>query len=128
MSVDKSKKFGFKLGNKWVGKDKVIISGPCSIESREMLIDWTKELADVGVDAFRAGTFKPCTYPIRKELNGWKEGLREKGLGILKEASQLSKLPSVSEIMDIQQITEGSLEAIDVIQVGTRNFQTLGYL
>ena len=33
LSVDKSKTFGFQLGDKWVGKDKVLISGPCSVES-----------------------------------------------------------------------------------------------
>ena len=72
-------------------------------------------MADVGVDAFRAGTYKPCTYPVRKDVNDWKEGLREKGLEYQAAASVNSNLPSVSEIMDIQQITEQSLEAIDVI-------------
>ncbi len=123
LSVDKSKSFGFKLGNKWVGNDKVLISGPCSVESRDMIINWSKELKQIGVDAIRAGAYKPCTYPIRKEVNGWKEGMREEGLKYLAEASVYSGLPSVSEIMDAQQITEDSLEAIDVIQVGTRNFQ-----
>ena len=123
LSVDKSKTFGFKLGNKWVGKDKVLISGPCSIESRDMLFDWVGDLKSVGIDAFRAGTYKPCTYPIREDVNGWKEGLREKGLEYLVETSMYYNLPSVSEIMDVQQITQNSLDAIDVIQVGTRNFQ-----
>ena len=52
LSVDKSKTFGFKLGNKWVGKDKVLISGPCSVESRDMIVDWSKELKEVGVSYF----------------------------------------------------------------------------
>ena len=57
LSVDKSKTFGFKLGDKWVGKDKVIISGPCSVESRDMIVDWSLELDKVGVDAVRAGAY-----------------------------------------------------------------------
>ena len=61
LSVDKSKTFGFQLGDKWVGKDKVLISGPCSVESRDMIIDWSQELKEVGVDAIRAGAYKPCT-------------------------------------------------------------------
>ena len=61
LSVDKSKTFGFQLGDKWVGKDKVLISGPCSVESRDMIVDWSEELRDVGVDAIRAGAYKPCT-------------------------------------------------------------------
>ena len=44
LSVDKSKKLGFKLGDKWVGKDKVLISGPCSVESKDMIVDWSLEL------------------------------------------------------------------------------------
>ena len=123
LSVDKSKTFGFKLGNKWVGKDKVIISGPCSVESRDMIVNWSKELKDVGVDAIRAGAYKPCTYPIRKEVNGWKEGMREEGLSALIDVQTQNRIPVVSEIMDASQINEFSMTAINVIQVGTRNFQ-----
>tara|TARA_Y100000592_G_scaffold39988_1_gene63442 strand:+ start:1147 stop:1995 length:849 start_codon:yes stop_codon:yes gene_type:complete len=123
LSVDKSKTFGFKLGDKWVGKDKILISGPCSIESRDMIVDWSQELKEVGVDAIRAGAYKPCTYPIRKEVNGWKEGMRKEGLNALIDVKINSGLPTVSEIMDVSQINEHSMEAIDVIQVGTRNFQ-----
>ena len=123
LSVDKSKCFGFKLGDKWVGKDKVVISGPCSVESRDMIVNWSKELKDVGVDAVRAGAYKPCTYPIRKEVNGWKEGMREEGLSALIDVQTQTRLPVVSEIMDASQINEFSMTAINVIQVGTRNFQ-----
>ena len=123
LSVDKSKTFGFKLGDKWVGKDKVIISGPCSVESRDMIVDWSLELDKVGVDAVRAGAYKPCTYPIRKEINGWKEGMGGEGLSALIDVQTQTRLPVVSEIMDASQINEFSMTAINVIQVGTRNFQ-----
>ena len=128
LSVDKSKTFGFQLGDKWVGKDKVLISGPCSVESREMIMDWSKELKEVGVDAIRAGAYKPCTYPIRKEVNGWKEGMREEGLKAMIDAKSECGLPMVSEIMEAKQITNLSMDAIDVIQVGTRNFQNYSLL
>ena len=128
LSVDKSKSFGFKLGNKWVGKDKVLISGPCSVESRDMIVDWSKELKEVGVDAIRGGAYKPCTYPIRREVNGWKEGMREDGLKALIDAKLECGLPMVSEIMDLTQITTLAMDAIDVIQVGTRNFQNYSLL
>jgi 3-deoxy-7-phosphoheptulonate synthase len=118
LSVDKSKTFGFKLGNKWVGKDKVLISGPCSVESKEMIMDWSKELKEVGVDAIRAGAYKPCTYPIR----------REEGLKAMIDAKSECGLPMVSEIMEAKQITNLSMDAIDVIQVGTRNFQNYSLL
>ena len=108
LSVDKSKTFGFQLGNKWVGKDKVLISGPCSVESRDMIIDWSQDLKEVGVDAIRAGAYKPCTYPIRKEVNGWKEGMREEGLSALIDVKIKTGSPVVSEIMDVNQINEFS--------------------
>ena len=128
LSVDKSKTFGFQLGDKWVGKDKVLISGPCSVESRDMIVDWSVELEEVGVDAIRAGAYKPCTYPIRREVNGWKEGMREEGLHAMLDAKAECGLPMVSEIMDVKQITTLSMDAIDVIQVGTRNFQNYSLL
>ena len=102
-----------------------IISGPCSVESEEMIVDWAMKMKEVGVNALRGGAYKPCTYPIMEEVgdNGWKEGLREDGLRFLKTARQESGLPIVSEIMDAKQITDRTLECIDIVQVGTRNFQ-----
>ena len=102
-----------------------VISGPCSVESEEMIVDWAMKMKEVGVNALRGGAYKPCTYPITEEVgdNGWKEGLREDGLRFLKTARQESGLPIVSEIMDARQITDRTLESVDIVQVGTRNFQ-----
>ena len=102
-----------------------VISGPCSVESEEMIVDWAMKMKEVGVNALRGGAYKPCTYPIMEEVgdNGWKEGLREDGLRFLKTARQESGLPIVSEIMDARQITDRTLESVDIVQVGTRNFQ-----
>lgn len=102
-----------------------IISGPCSVESEDMIVDWAVKMKEVGVNALRGGAYKPCTYPITEEVgeNGWKEGLREDGLRFLRIASEESGLPIVSEIMDANQINELSMDCIDVVQVGTRNFQ-----
>ena len=112
--------------NRWqFDKIPYIISGPCSVESEEMIVDWALKMKEVGVNALRGGAYKPCTYPITEEVgsNGWKEGLREKGLEFLRIARRESGLPIVSEIMDASQITELSMDCIDIIQVGTRNFQ-----
>ena len=102
-----------------------VISGPCSVESEEMIVDWAHKMKKLGVNALRGGAYKPCTYPITEEVgsNGWKEGLREDGLRFLRTARQESGLPIVSEIMDAKQITDRTLECIDIVQVGTRNFQ-----
>tara|TARA_B110000008_G_C16965264_1_gene561714 strand:- start:2156 stop:2980 length:825 start_codon:yes stop_codon:yes gene_type:complete len=105
-----------------------IISGPCSVESEEMIVDWALKMKGIGVNALRGGAYKPCTYPIRDSIGDWKEGLREQGLEFLRTASKESGLPIVSEIMAVSQINEHSLDCIDIIQVGTRNFQNYSLL
>ncbi|MDA9997916.1 N-acetylneuraminate synthase family protein [Gammaproteobacteria bacterium] len=110
------------------GDSPYIISGPCSVESEEMIVDWAIKLKHLGVDALRGGAFKPCTYPVKDAVGKWKEGLREDGLRYLISAREESGLPIVSEIMDPRQINELTMDAIDVIQVGTRNFQNYSLL
>jgi 3-deoxy-7-phosphoheptulonate synthase len=100
-----------------------IMSGPCSVESEEMIVDWAMKMKSIGVNALRGGAYKPCTYPIRDSIGNWKEGLREQGLEFLRTASKESGLPIVSEIMAVSQINELTLDCIDIVQVGTRNFQ-----
>lgn len=97
------------------------IAGPCSVEG-ESIIEIANEMKRCGADALRAGAYKPCTFPITKETNGWKEGLRKKGIELLKIAKQESGLPIVTEVMDTSMIDEVG-EVADVFQVGTRNFQ-----
>ena len=109
-------------------KNPFIISGPCSVESEEMIVDWSLKMKELGVDALRGGAYKPCTYPITEAIGDWKEGLREDGLRYLLTAKQESGLPIVSEIMDVNQINQLSMDTIDYIQVGTRNFQNYSLL
>lgn len=116
-----------KIGKHIIGKNPIVIAGPCSVESRDMIIDLAKKLKKIGVTALRGGAFKPTTFPIKKSKNGWKEGLQKKGLEYLAEARSITQLPIVSEIMDPRQL-EVSLDYIDIIQVGTRNFQNYSLL
>jgi len=112
ISIDLNKKFNWKHFK---------IAGPCSVEG-ESIIEISKEIAKCGADALRAGAYKPCTYPILKETNGWKEGLRKEGLELLKEAKKQSGLPIVTEVMDASMIDKVG-DVADVFQIGTRNFQ-----
>ena len=105
-----------------------IMSGPCSVESEDMIVEWALKMKSIGVNALRGGAYKPCTYPIRDSIGNWKEGLREQGLEFLRTASKESGLPIVSEIMAVSQINEFTLDCIDVVQVGTRNFQNYSLL
>lgn len=117
-----------RVGNKKAGQDSIVIAGPCSVESREQIVDFSKKLADAGVDALRGGAFKPCTFPVKeKQKFGWQEGLREQGLELLAEAREASGLPIVTEVLDVRHIGLVKQYA-NIIQVGTRNFQNYGLL
>lgn len=124
--------FNFKpdihINGKVLGRDSFIIAGPCSVESREQIVNYSKKLADIGVDALRGGAYKPCTYPIKeKQKFGWQEGLKEKGLDLLAEAREFSGLPIVTEVLDVRDLSLINQYA-DLIQIGTRNFQNYGLL
>jgi 3-deoxy-7-phosphoheptulonate synthase len=112
ISIDKNKTFNWEYFK---------IAGPCSVEG-ESIIEIAKEIKNCGADALRAGAYKPCTFPIRTETNGWKEGLRKEGLELLKVAKKESGLPIVTEVMDASMIEQVG-EVADVFQIGTRNFQ-----
>ena len=85
-SLNYRPKEDFTIGKKKVGKDLIIIGGPCSVEGEEMIIDAALRIKKAGGDALRAGAYKACTYPVNNEVNGWKEGMQEKGLEFLIEA------------------------------------------
>ena len=126
-TVNKDIDFGFKIGEKKLGKEKILIAGPCSVESKEMIEEIAMQLKKIGVDALRGGAYKPCTYPVREAVNGWKEGLQKSGLEYLTHAKNKSGLPIVTEVMDASKISMVS-EHADVFQVGTRNFQNYALL
>ena len=107
ISIDKTKKFNWEYTK---------IAGPCSIEGTD-IVDIARNVEQLGANAFRAGAYKPCTYPILKETNGWKEGLR-----LLHLVKSMVNLPIVTEVMDASMIDKVG-EVADVFQVGTRNFQ-----
>tara|TARA_A100000172_G_scaffold80997_1_gene72319 strand:+ start:2369 stop:3178 length:810 start_codon:yes stop_codon:yes gene_type:complete len=112
ISIDKSNTFDWKYTK---------IAGPCSVEGPE-IVDIAKSIKSLGANAFRAGAYKPCTYPILEEINGWQEGLREDGLELLHEVRQEVDIPIVTEVMDASMIADVGAVA-DVFQIGTRNFQ-----
>jgi len=117
ISIDKSKKFTWEYTK---------IAGPCSVEGPS-ITEIAKKIKNIGANAFRAGAYKPCTFPVLKETNGWKEGLRKEGLSLLKQVKKETGLPIVTEVMDASMIDEIS-EVADVLQVGTRNFQNYSLL
>ncbi len=103
------------------GKKLTVIAGPCSIEGREMLISVAKKVKAAGATMLRGGAFKPRTSPYDFQ------GLGEEGLKYLKEAGEVTGLPTVTEVMDSRQL-ELISRYTDVLQIGARNMQNFPLL
>lgn len=103
------------------GGKPVIIAGPCTIENKERLLKTAQALKEIGVNMLRGGAFKPRTNPYSFQ------GLREEGLKILKEVSEETGLPTVTEVMEIRDIELVS-KYTDMLQVGARNSQNFELL
>ncbi len=111
-----------KVNGVAIGRKKIIIiAGPCSVESRAMLLQIGKYVKSVGASIIRGGAFKPRTSPYSFQ------GMGKEGLEILKEAKTTLKMPVVTEIMDTRDI-ELIEEYTDIFQVGARNMQNFSLL
>lgn len=107
---------GVKLG----GGHFQVIAGPCSVETREQMIEVSEDVKASGAGLLRGGAFKPRTSPYAFQ------GLGSDGLKLLLEAKKATGLPVVTEIMQIGHLD--LFEDVDVIQVGTRNMQNFELL
>ncbi|MCL6515547.1 3-deoxy-7-phosphoheptulonate synthase [Alicyclobacillus sp.] len=103
------------------GADPVIIAGPCSVESREQILEIAHAVKRSGAHMLRGGAFKPRSSPYSFQ------GLGEEGLKLLAEAREETGLPVVSEVMDIENLPL-MLEYVDVLQIGARNMQNFPLL
>ncbi len=99
----------------------VIVAGPCSVESREQILETAEAVRARGAMMLRGGAFKPRTSPYAFQGLGWE------GVDLLAEAGRASGLPTVSEVMTIDQV-ERMAERIDVLQIGARNMQNFDLL
>ncbi len=98
-----------------------IVAGPCSVESREQIVATAQAVAARGAAMLRGGAFKPRTSPYAFQGLGWD------GVELLAEAGRASGLPTVSEVMSIDQV-ERMAARIDVLQIGARNMQNFDLL
>jgi 3-deoxy-7-phosphoheptulonate synthase len=93
-----------------------VIAGPCSVESREQILEVAHIVKEAGATGLRGGAFKPRTSPYAFQ------GLKEKGLQLLAEAREQTGLAVVTEIMAPEHVKLVATYA-DVLQVGARNMQ-----
>jgi len=112
----------FKIGKVEVGGKKIpVIAGPCSVESKEQLLEIARQVKKSGASMLRGGAFKPRTSPYTFQ------GLGEEGLKLLAEARKKTGLPIVTEIMDPDDL-ELIEQYADVLQIGARNSQNYALL
>jgi 3-deoxy-7-phosphoheptulonate synthase len=103
-------------GRKIGGSYFATIAGPCTVESREVMMDTARVVRDAGAQMLRGGAYKPRTSPYSFQ------GLGDAGLPLLAEAKEETGLPVVTELMDVRDL-EAVLDVADMIQVGARNMQ-----
>ncbi len=112
-----------KVGNVEIGSGKVVvISGPCSVEGRDLMMESARLVKDAGAQILRGGAYKPRTSPYTFQ------GFGVEGLAQLKDAGEAFNLPVVSEIMDAAHLPAFVDHKIDMLQIGARNMQNFTML
>lgn len=103
------------------GQPVVLISGPCSVESKEQLLSIATSVKKAGARVLRGGAFKPRTSPYSFQ------GLGEDGLRILADVRAETGLPITTEIMDTRDLAMIE-KYTDCLQIGSRNMQNFALL
>jgi len=103
------------------GKQIVVMAGPCSVESRDQVLEVAAKVKAAGAQILRGGAFKPRTSPYAFQ------GLEEAGLKFLAEARRETGLPIVTEVMEPDKV-ELVAEYADILQIGARNVQNFSLL
>src|ERR671916_179562 len=103
-------------GRKVGGDHFATIAGPCTVESREVMLETARTVKEAGAQLLRGGAYKPRTSPYSFQ------GLGEAGLRLLAEAREETGLPIVTELMDVRDM-DHVLEVADVVQLGARSMQ-----
>ncbi len=111
----------FRIGSTTVGRDFLLIAGPCSVENERQTIETARAVSNSGANLLRGGAFKPRTSPYSFQ------GLGIKGLQILARAREETGLPVVTEVIDPRDAGWVS-EYADVLQIGARNMQNFSLL
>lgn len=103
------------------GRDIIVVAGPCSVETKELLIEVAGVIKKSGAKMIRGGAFKPRTSPYSFQ------GLGEKGLKYLTDVKKNYGLPVITEVMNVSQVALVA-EYADIVQVGARNMQNFDLL
>jgi 3-deoxy-7-phosphoheptulonate synthase len=108
---------GVRIG----GEGFVVMAGPCSVESREQVLETAHAIRAAGAAILRGGAYKPRTSPYDFQ------GLGVEALQYLREAREETGLPVVTEVMSTDDV-DVVAEHADILQVGARNMQNFALL
>jgi 3-deoxy-7-phosphoheptulonate synthase len=103
------------------GRKFQVMAGPCSVESEKQLLTTAHAVKKAGATILRGGAFKPRTSPYDFQ------GLGEEGLQYLKEATEITGLPVITEVMDVRDV-ELVADHCAIFQIGARNMQNYNLL
>ena len=103
------------------GREVVMMAGPCTIESRDQVMDIADIVSRNGAKVLRGGAFKPRTSPYSFQ------GLGEEGLKYMRQAADRHDMLTVSEVMEPSQIPL-FIRYVDILQIGARNMQNFNLL
>ena len=102
---------------KWFDKrdNLLVISGPCSVESREQLLATAAGLSEIDrVKVLRGGIWKPRTRPDAFE------GIGEIGLKWMQEAKQRYGFLTMTEVASPEHVELAMRYGIDILWIGAR--------
>ena len=103
------------------GESAVVMAGPCSVETREQVVETALAVSRSGASILRGGAYKPRTSPYDFQ------GLGVEGLILLREAGDRAGIPIVTEVMSEEDV-EIVAEHADMLQIGARNMQNFAIL
>ncbi|MFA6540835.1 MAG: 3-deoxy-7-phosphoheptulonate synthase [Bacteroidota bacterium] len=103
------------------GKELQVIAGPCSVESKEQILDVAEVVRNSGAKLLRGGAFKPRSSPYAFQ------GLKLEGLEFLKRAAEKTGLKIVTEVKDTETLSVVA-EYSDLLQIGARNMYNFSLL
>ncbi len=103
------------------GQKIAVMAGPCSVESKDSILEIAEIVKKSGANVLRGGAFKPRTSPYAFQ------GLGEEGLKYLAAARKKTGLPVVTEVMDTREVALVAKYA-DVLQIGARNMANFNLL
>lgn len=92
----------------------LIISGPCSAETEEQVMQVARELSSIGIKMFRAGIWKPRTKP------GGFEGVGVLGLRWLQRVKKETGMYVATEVATKKHVKEALKHNIDMLWIGAR--------